>query len=154
MASSLMPPDRSELEARYRSSTMAAVKGSRTDLEQLLAGEMWAAGLRGWRRGRRTESARPDFVFVSPRVAVFVDGCFWHGCPACAERPATNRDYWDPKIERNQWRDREQTVTLEAAGWTVLRFWGHDVETDPACCAQEVALSVTQGPRSTTPRTP
>src|ERR1700676_1637533 len=89
-----MRRDRREHEARYRSSTMAAVKSSRTDLEQLLAHEMWVTGLRGWRRGRPVEGAHPDFVFVSARVVVFVDGCFWHGCPACGKRPATNRDYW------------------------------------------------------------
>lgn len=137
-----MLPNRTEFETRYRSGTMAAVKGSHTDLEQLLAREMWAVGLRGWRRGRRTENARPDFAFVSARVAVFVDGCFWHGCPICAKRPATNRDYWDPKIERNRQRDREQGISLKNAGWTVIRFWGHEVEVDPKKCAERVCREV------------
>jgi DNA mismatch endonuclease (patch repair protein) len=137
-----MPPDRAELEARYRSSTMAAVKASRTDLEQLLAREMWRVGLRGWRRGRRTENARPDFVFVGARVVVFVDGCFWHGCPDCAKRPETNRAYWVPKIARNRYRDAQQTAALKAAGWAVLRFWGHEVEADPASCADAAKQAV------------
>jgi DNA mismatch endonuclease (patch repair protein) len=114
---------------------MAAVKSSRTDLEQLLAREMWAMGLRGWRRGRRTENARPDFVFVGPRVAIFVDGCFWHGCPSCSKRPATNRDYWGPKIARNRERDVEQTENLQSANWTVLRFWGHELAAEASSCA-------------------
>jgi DNA mismatch endonuclease (patch repair protein) len=123
---------------------MAAVKSTRTDLEQLLASQMWAAGLRGWRRGRRTENARPDFVFVSAHVAVFVDGCFWHGCTACAKRPATNRGYWTPKIERNRRRDRKQNAALHHAGWTVLRFWGHELQANPADCADEVVQALAQ----------
>lgn len=138
MISWQMALDRAEHETRYRSLTMAAVKSSRTDLEQLLARHMWAAGLRGWRRDRRTANARPDFVFVSARLAVFVDGCFWHGCPSCAKRPATNRDYWRPKIDRNGRRDRTQTTALGDAGWTVLRFWGHELEADPTGCASAV----------------
>jgi DNA mismatch endonuclease (patch repair protein) len=143
-----MLPHRAEREARYRSSTMAAVKGSRTDLEQLLARKMWAAGLRGWRRGRRTANARPDFLFVAAGVAVFVDGCFWHGCPACAKRPATNRAYWDPKIERNRRRDQEQDGALRAAGWAVLRFWGHEIEADPSGCADQVCRALVTAPRT------
>jgi DNA mismatch endonuclease (patch repair protein) len=136
-----MKRDRREHEVRYRSATMAAVKSSRTDLEQLLAHEMWAAGLRGWRRGRPVEGAHPDFVFVSARLVVFVDGCFWHGCPACGKRPATNRDYWGPKIGRNRDRDRRQTAALKGAGWTVLRFWGHELEVGAAICAARVVQS-------------
>ncbi len=139
-----MSLNRAEHEARYRSSTMAAVKSSRTDLEQLLAGAMWAHGLRGWRRGRLTENARPDFVFVGARVAVFVDGCFWHGCSACAKQPATNQDYWGPKIERNRQRDLADTAKLRKAGWTVLRFWGHELEADSSGRAAEVARVLTR----------
>jgi DNA mismatch endonuclease (patch repair protein) len=117
---------------------MAAVKSSRTDLEQSLAREMWGVGLRGWRRGRRTENARPDFVFVGARVTVFVDGCFWHGCPSCSKRPATNRDYWGPKIARNRARDLEQSERLRDAGWAVLRFWGHELAADASDCAERV----------------
>ena len=141
-----MRRDRLEHEARYRSATMAAVKSSRTDLEQLLAHEMWAAGLRGWRRSRRVEGARPDFVFVTAHLAVFVDGCFWHGCPACGKRPATNRAYWGPKIERNRNRDLHQTAALRDAGWTVLRFWGHELEADAAACAASVVRSFVRPP--------
>jgi DNA mismatch endonuclease, patch repair protein len=133
---------RAKFEALHRSRTMAAVRSRGTDLEQLLATEMWRVGLRGWRRGRRTEGARPDFVFVTPRVAVFVDGCFWHGCETCAKRPATNTGYWDAKIRRNQLRDSAQTSRLLDARWTVIRFWGHDLVADPASCAARVRSAV------------
>lgn len=130
--------DRAAFEALHRSRTMASVSSQRTDLEQRLAREMWRLGLRGWRRGRRTEGARPDFAFVRAHVAVFVDGCFWHGCPECAKRPASNVEYWDPKIARNQTRDAEQTEVLQATDWTVFRFWGHEIERDAAGCAAAV----------------
>lgn len=122
---------------------MHAVRNDRTDIEQALAQEMWALGLRGWRRGRRTEGARPDFAFVNARVAVFVDGCFWHGCPVCGKAPVHNKGYWDAKFERNRARDGAQTVTLRKAGWTVIRFWGHEIEADPSCCAA-VVLTATR----------
>lgn len=79
---------------------------------------------------------RPDIVFPRPRVAVFVDGCFWHGCPEHGTLPATNRDYWLPKIEENRQRDQRNTAALEACGWTVVRVWAHE---DPAVVATRVA---------------
>ena len=69
---------------------------------------------------------RADIVFTRLRVAVFVDGCFWHGCPLHYRVPTLNADYWRPKIQRNRVRDLETTECLSAAGWTVLRFWTHE----------------------------
>lgn len=69
---------------------------------------------------------RPDIVCTRPRVAVFVDGCFWHGCPEHGSMPKSNRDFWVSKIKRNRERDRAQTAVLEAAGWKVVRVWEHD----------------------------
>jgi DNA mismatch endonuclease (patch repair protein) len=70
---------------------------------------------------------RPDIVFTRARIAVFVDGCFWHGCPEHGRRPTIqNGSYWGPKIVANTRRDAKHTDSLRAAGWTVLRFWEHD----------------------------
>jgi DNA mismatch endonuclease (patch repair protein) len=69
---------------------------------------------------------RPDVAFTKRRLAVFIDGCFWHCCPKHGRRPSVNGDYWSPKLEGNVRRDREQTAALQSAGWTVLRFWEHD----------------------------
>jgi len=124
---------------------MAAIPSERTSLEQRLASFLWATGIRGWRRTGRVEGTRPDFIFPRRRVALFVDGCFWHGCPRCCRRPATNTDYWYTKLDRNIERDAEQTQTLEAAGWTVLRFWGHEIERDPEGCAQRVRSALAEG---------
>ncbi len=69
---------------------------------------------------------RPDVVFTRAKVAVFVDGCFWHSCPTHATTPVSNHVYWDAKLRRNRERDIEQTAALARAGWTVLRFWEHE----------------------------
>src|SRR3954451_11742190 len=69
---------------------------------------------------------RPDIVFGRAQLAVFVDGCFWHGCPEHGEMPASNREFWETKIGGNRDRDRRQTAALEDAGWTVLRIWEHE----------------------------
>lgn len=79
---------------------------------------------------------RPDIAFTRARIAVFIDGCFWHGCPDHKGRPRTNAHYWGPKIEGNAERDRRQTRALAAAGWTVLRFWEHEA---PEAVVNEIA---------------
>jgi len=68
---------------------------------------------------------RPDIVFTKQRIAVFVDGCFWHRCPQHGSAPRANAHYWQPKLDANVARDRRNDEALAAAGWTVLRFWTH-----------------------------
>jgi DNA mismatch endonuclease, patch repair protein len=70
--------------------------------------------------------ARPDLVFVGPRVAVFVDGCFWHACPIHGELPVSNRSFWKTKLGKNAERDALHTTALTAAGWDVIRVWEHE----------------------------
>lgn len=79
----------------------------------------------GWRRHPRT-LGRPDFVFPKEQVAVFVDGCFWHGCPKHKSHPATNRDFWDAKLSRNKLRDKMVSRALKRQGWKVVRIWQHE----------------------------
>lgn len=71
-------------------------------------------------------SVRPDVVFTRQKVAVFVDGCFWHGCAVHGNMPSRNKDYWRPKLDRNARRDHLVNERLQASGWNVLRFWEHD----------------------------
>ena len=82
----------------------------------------------------RTERrlVRPDVVFTRRRLAVFVDGCFWHQCPEHGTRPKDPTGYWTPKLQRNVERDRETTEALEEAGWVVLRIWEHVPPVDAA----------------------
>lgn len=82
-----------------------------------------------------------DIVFRPVKVAVFLDGCFWHGCPLHATRPKSNAEWWRVKLDKNMARDRETTEHLEARGWTVLRFWEHESPTD---CALKIAATVSR----------
>jgi DNA mismatch endonuclease (patch repair protein) len=87
--------------------------------------------------GRRP---RPDIAFIRARLAVFVDGCFWHGCPEHGNAPKTNRSYWGPKLRRKVERALEDTRRLEEAGWCVLRLWEH-VPLEDAVSSVEAALA-------------
>ena len=80
----------------------------------------------GWRRNQRLVG-KPDFVFRKARVAVFVDGCFWHGCPRHSRHAVKSGPYWQNKLTRNQARDQVVTRTLQRQGWQVLRIWEHEL---------------------------
>lgn len=105
---------------------MQATRG--TGIEHALRAELHRRGLRYrlHRRPIRALRREVDIVFVRARVAVFVDGCFWHGCPTHATWPKTNADFWRTKIEGNRVRDRDTDARLADAGWTVVRVWEHE----------------------------
>lgn len=84
-------------------------------------------GITGWRRNQNV-FGKPDFLFRRNRLALFADGCFWHGCPRCYRRPKSNRKFWDAKIARNRKRDRKVSRELRRLGWRVVRIWGHSLE--------------------------
>lgn len=110
-----------------RSQVMSAIRSrGNKDTELKLASIFRAAGITGWRRGQPLPG-RPDFVFRRHHLAIFVDGCFWHGCPKHGRQPGSNASYWTPKLARNKARDHEVTRALRRAGWIVLRFWEHQL---------------------------
>jgi DNA mismatch endonuclease (patch repair protein) len=96
-----------------------------------------------YRVGQERGSARPDIAFTRLKLAVFIDGCFWHGCPEHGRVPATNSAYWAPKLARNAERDRENDDLLRASGWRVLRLWEH---TEPHAAADEIAAAAEWAP--------
>lgn len=122
-----------------RRQIMSRIKGKDTGPELALRRAAWAIGLR-YRLHYRIGRTRPDMVFIGRKLAVFVDGCFWHGCPRHSTTPKNNREFWKQKLERNCERDAENTKWLEANGWSVLRFWEHDVEASPKDCIHRIAL--------------
>ncbi len=106
---------------QVRSKMMSSVRSTGNRSTELALGRiMWAAGLRGYRKHWHVDG-RPDFAWPSAKVAVFVDGCFWHGCRRCKELPRSNAKFWGDKIEANRRRDRRVTRTLRRAGWAVVR---------------------------------
>lgn len=107
-----------------RSEQMSRIRGKDTSPERILRAALWKRGLR-YRVQWPTKIGRPDVVFPGPRVAVFVDGCFWHGCPEHYVRPRGNQLFWQTKLRENVERDRRQTLALEAEGWRVARIWEH-----------------------------
>ncbi len=111
-----------------RSRCMSRVKSANTTTEIRLRKALWAAGLRY--RLRYKLPWKPDLVFVSARLVVFVDGCFWHGCPVHAKKPKTNERFWDTKLRENVERDQRANGQLRRMGWNVLRLWQHDIEND------------------------
>ena len=107
---------------------MSRIRSKDTGPERALRSALWRAGLRFTVRGALP--GRPDICFAKARLAVFVDGCFWHGCPFHGARPKSNTAYWNPKIEGNRTRDLEVLRRLDELGWRGLRFWEHQVKED------------------------
>lgn len=108
---------------------MRAIRRRDTSIERALRSELHRRGYRfrvDYPVPVDGRSPRPDLAFTRRRLAVFVDGCFWHGCPEHGHIPQKNTHYWAPKIARNIERDREQEARLTAAGWTVVRIWEHE----------------------------
>ena len=115
---------------------MSRVRNRDTAPEVELRRALWAAGVRGWRLHPRKVPGKPDVAWIGRRLAVFVDGAFWHGHPDYYW--GQSGKFWDEKIERNRKRDECVTGELIEAGWTVLRFWDFEVEQQPAQCVAAV----------------
>lgn len=113
-----------------RSAIMAAVRGTGNQSTELRMVRLFRhLGMTGWRRGYPV-MGRPDFVFPHRRIVVFVDGCFWHGCPVHCRRPSSNQTYWNAKIARNRKRDQTVRRRLKGRGWSVLNVWEHELRRD------------------------
>jgi DNA mismatch endonuclease, patch repair protein len=131
------------LDPATRSRVMARIGSKDTKPELALRAALHAAGVRGWRLHRKELPGKPDLAWVGRRVAVFVDGRFWHGHPDYFTFGKSGA-YWDAKITRTQERDREATAALEARGWTVLRFWDFEVEQEPVACVERVSAALAE----------
>jgi DNA mismatch endonuclease (patch repair protein) len=126
-----------------RSENMARIRGTNTQPERILRRSLRARGL-GFRNQVKTPGGKADLVLSGSRVALFVDGCFWHGCPEHYVRPRTSKDFWDDKLRENVDRDRRQTLALEREGWTAVRVWEHELREDPERVAESVFKALTR----------
>jgi DNA mismatch endonuclease (patch repair protein) len=126
-----------------KSEQMARVKSRDTGLEMQVRRRLWAAGARY--RVRPMLPGTPDLAFQRAHVAVFVDGCFWHGCPDHYRAPATNVAYWKHKLERNLSLDRRVELTLTEGGWSVVRIWEHEIKSDPSSVVNRLLEATGRG---------
>jgi len=111
-----------------RSKIMASVHSQGNQTTEIALGKLlWASGLRGYRK-HWPIPGKPDFAWPGRKIAIFVDGCFWHGCVKCRTLPKSNAQFWKNKIETNRKRDRRITRLLRKEGWKVVRIW--------ECCVQ------------------
>jgi DNA mismatch endonuclease (patch repair protein) len=120
---------------------MRAVKGKNTSPELLLRKVLTSHGIRGYRLHRKDIAGKPDIAFIGRKVAVFVDGAWWHGHP---DKWWIGRSgaYWDTKIGGNIARDRRVDATLAEQGWTVVRLWDFEVLESPDVAAEKVARAI------------
>ncbi len=125
-----------------RSEVMSRIRGKNTKPELLLRKALWRRGLRY--RLKIGLPGRPDLVFPGERIAIFVDGCFWHGCPEHSTKPKQNAVFWETKLALNIARDRKVNALLAEQGWTVVRFWEHQVEKELDQCIEQLALLLGQ----------
>lgn len=126
-----------------RSDIMKRVKQKDTAAELALRSALHGLGLR-YRLHRRIEGVVVDVVFPTAKVTIFVDGCFWHGCPSHATFPKSNQAYWLPKLAANKERDLRQSEKLRSAGWFVIRLWEHECLPTTRKTVDRIANSVSR----------
>lgn len=124
-----------------RKRIMAAVRSKDTTPEIRLRRALFQAGIRGWRCHYERAPGKPDLAWPALRVALFVDGAFWHGHPS-RHKPGRSGAYWDSKIAGNVARDREADASLEAAGWAVIRVWDFDVRRNLASVVDRIVSTL------------
>lgn len=130
-----------------RSRAMAAVRGKgNKSTERRLQMALIRSMAHGFVLHPKDVKGKPDFYFVKQRLAIFVDGCFWHGCPRCGHLPKSNAGFWALKIQRNRERDQLVQKELARGGVRVLRFWEHALQEDLGACVARVWQRLSAGP--------
>lgn len=133
--------DKISPSARSRNMSRIRSTGNMTT-EKRLRAYLVRSRLSGWHIHGSNLIGRPDFVFHRQKVAVFVDGCFWHACPRCGHTPKSNQRYWSPKLLRNRNRDKKASRQLRRNGWNVVRLWEHEIRDTPTKVITRVRLSI------------
>ena len=113
-----------------RKYNMSRIRGKNTRPEIKLRKLLWSSGMRGYRIHYNLPG-KPDIVFIKKRIAIFIDGCFWHKCPICFQEPETRKEFWMQKIQSNIDRDKKVDDQLKTDGWSVIRIWEHEIKKEP-----------------------
>ncbi|MBW3001863.1 very short patch repair endonuclease [Candidatus Woesearchaeota archaeon] len=125
------------LTKEQRSYCMSKIRGKHTKPELKLRRELTKRGLRGYRIHYKLIGS-PDMVYPKYRLAIFIDGCFWHKCPKCFIEPATRKQFWLQKIKGNVQRDIKVRKALRKKGWKVIRFYEHEIKKDLNRCFKKI----------------
>lgn len=131
------------LTPEQRKHNMSRIRGKNTGPEIKLRKMLWSQGIRGYRIHQNL-TGKPDIVYTKKKIAIFIDGCFWHKCPICFQEPETRKEFWMEKINSNVERDTKNTQQLLEDGWTVMRFWEHEVRKKPEEVIEKISLSLQQ----------
>ena len=142
-----------KLTKEQRRKNMQAVKSKGSKIETALAKKLWSLGYR-YRKNDKTVYGKPDLTMKRYKIAIFVDGEFWHGkdWEKHKEDHKTNQEFWFNKIERNIQRDKEVNEFLLNSGWKILRFWGKEIKTDLANCVLKIEETINETKKSNTIR--
>lgn len=125
------------------SKIMSAIKGKNTKPELILRKVLWHNGLKGYRLHWKKAPGKPDIAFPGKKVAIFVNGCFWHRCPHCQPpQPKSNMHFWDEKFRKNIERDRKKLSLLDKEGWTSLVIWECQIKNDLKECLNSIQNTV------------
>jgi DNA mismatch endonuclease, patch repair protein len=125
------------LTPEQRKKNMSHIRGKNTRPEIKLRKLLWSQNIRGYRIHYNLPG-KPDIVFIKKKIAIFIDGCFWHKCPLDFQEPETRKEFWMKKINSNVERDERTTKSLQEDGWKVLRFWEHDVRKKPEDVVEKI----------------
>lgn len=118
------------ISKEHRQKAMRSVKSKGTSLEIKVSKLLWKNGFH-YRKNVKNLFGKPDFANKSRKVVIFIDSCFWHGCPLHCRIPASNIEYWKSKIQRNKTRDKNVTSFYKENGWKIFRIWEHDIKINP-----------------------
>ena len=125
------------LTPEQRTYNMSRIRGKNTSPEVKLRKLLWSQGIRGYRIHYNLPG-KPDIVFTKKKIAIFIDGCFWHKCPVCFQVPETRKEFWIKKIQSNVERDKKVNEQLKINGWNVIRIWEHEIRKDPEIAVKKI----------------
>lgn len=125
------------------SRVMSSIKAKNTKPEMILRKLLWKSGLRGYRLHWKGVEGRPDIAYPGKKIAIFINGCYWHRCPKCdLPIPKTNADFWKTKFSRNVARDAYKKKVLEDQEWKILTFWECDIKENPTTLVPQVKIAI------------
>lgn len=125
------------LTKEQRAYNMSKIRGKNTGPEIQFRKLIWSMGIRGYRIHYNL-LGKPDIVFIKKKIAIFIDGCFWHKCPICFQEPETRKEFWMGKIQSNIDRDKKVDEQLKNDGWTVIRIWEHVIKKEPEKAVKKI----------------